>query len=569
MIFIKKISTIFIFTIFLFITPIIYANDYINIEQVYINKPNIKVYLNSDVNLLSSEISSYLDTEKLETLSVKNYKQTNYGTQYIFLVDVSKSIKNNQMKKIKESLIDFTENLNLEDKFILLSFGEKIDEVLNGSESIEEQKNKINSLKNNQEGTLFYDALNKAIEVSQKKQIGYPDRKIAFMISDGVDYNVGGYTFNEILSNLSKSNLPVYSLGINNLDKNNLDIFGNLSRSSGGKISIVSENDLYENFNKLIREIQNIYVLDLKTNSNIVTGNSENLRIIVKSDNNILEKETIVFAKNWIPDTEKPIIKSLLQNSNNSINIIFSELVSGYDNVNNYNVTNSKGVLIPVEKIIVNTNDNISIVFKDDIYKDNYTIKLTNISDISMEKNKINEDLIFSGNGKSLLNKALQDFFFKYSVLIIFLIFLFILLLIILISYSIIKKRKGIITINNKMNFAEDLEVKHYFESPQTSPLSLLITYKNGDLKKINIDMKQRFSVGRSNICNAYFDDLMLSREHFVIESTNGVFYINDLNTTNGTSVNGQKISSPTMLLNNDIITAGLEKFICLLDEVI
>lgn len=569
MIFIKKISTIFIFTIFLFITPTIYANDYINIEQVYINKPNIKVYLNSDVNLLSSEISSYLDTEKLETLSVKNYKQTNYGTQYIFLVDVSKSIKNNQMKKIKESLIDFTENLNLEDKFILLSFGEKIDEVLNGSESIEEQKNKINSLKNNQEGTLFYDALNKAIEVSQKKQIGYPDRKIAFMISDGVDYNVGGYTFNEILSNLSKSNLPVYSLGINNLDKNNLDIFGNLSRSSGGKISIVSENDLYENFNKLIREIQNIYVLDLKTNSNIVTGNSENLRIIVKSDNNILEKETIVFAKNWIPDTEKPIIKSLLQNSNNSINIIFSELVSGYDNVNNYNVTNSKGVLIPVEKIIVNTNDNISIVFKDDIYKDNYTIKLTNISDISMEKNKINEDLIFSGNGKSLLNKALQDFFFKYSVLIIFLIFLFILLLIILISYSIIKKRKGIITINNKMNFAEDLEVKHYFESPQTSPLSLLITYKNGDLKKINIDMKQRFSVGRSNICNVYFDDLMLSREHFVIESNNGVFYINDLNTTNGTSVNGQKISSPTMLLNNDIITAGLEKFICLLDEVI
>lgn len=68
--------------------------------------------------------------------------------------------------------------------------------------------------------------------------------------------------------------------------------------------------------------------------------------------------------------------------------------------------------------------------------------------------------------------------------------------------------------------------------------------------------------IGRSDICNIYFDDDLLSKQHFVIDVTKMGCYIEDLESTNGTSVNGVKITSRRILLDGDVITAGREKIV-------
>ena len=68
--------------------------------------------------------------------------------------------------------------------------------------------------------------------------------------------------------------------------------------------------------------------------------------------------------------------------------------------------------------------------------------------------------------------------------------------------------------------------------------------------------------IGRSDICNIYFDDERLSKQHFVIEVTKMACYIEDLESTNGTFVNGVKMTNRRMLLDGDIITAVREKFV-------
>lgn len=49
----------------------------------------------------------------------------------------------------------------------------------------------------------------------------------------------------------------------------------------------------------------------------------------------------------------------------------------------------------------------------------------------------------------------------------------------------------------------------------------------------------------------------MMSRQHFAIEYDGESFYIQDLDTTNGTMLNGVKMTHKRRLEKNDRITAG------------
>jgi hypothetical protein len=67
--------------------------------------------------------------------------------------------------------------------------------------------------------------------------------------------------------------------------------------------------------------------------------------------------------------------------------------------------------------------------------------------------------------------------------------------------------------------------------------------------------------VGRSSICDICIDDGQMSRQHFCLEAVNGEVYISDLNSTNGTSVNGIRIDRKRKLENGAVIEAGSIKF--------
>lgn len=63
--------------------------------------------------------------------------------------------------------------------------------------------------------------------------------------------------------------------------------------------------------------------------------------------------------------------------------------------------------------------------------------------------------------------------------------------------------------------------------------------------------------VGREPINDVVFADPEVSRRHARIVSQNNSYYIEDLGSTNGTFVNGRRISSITRLSDGDIIDLG------------
>ena len=65
--------------------------------------------------------------------------------------------------------------------------------------------------------------------------------------------------------------------------------------------------------------------------------------------------------------------------------------------------------------------------------------------------------------------------------------------------------------------------------------------------------------VGR--LADLIISDDTISREHFEFIWQSGILYVHDLNSTSGTKVNGERISTMVALYQSDIISAGKSDF--------
>lgn len=84
----------------------------------------------------------------------------------------------------------------------------------------------------------------------------------------------------------------------------------------------------------------------------------------------------------------------------------------------------------------------------------------------------------------------------------------------------------------------------------------LLVKPLHGEPFHFSLD-KDVISIGRSKKNDLVLADQWLSRHHAEIRETNGSFSIADLESRNGTYVNGQRIDGTVVLKNTDVITLG------------
>ncbi|KAG1733163.1 hypothetical protein EDB19DRAFT_1639852 [Suillus lakei] len=114
------------------------------------------------------------------------------------------------------------------------------------------------------------------------------------------------------------------------------------------------------------------------------------------------------------------------------------------------------------------------------------------------------------------------------------------------------------------------------FSSPHVHPLyPSLYLYPLNDTfipKHISLHSGQRVKIGRQTNAktipaerNGYFDSKVLSRQHAEIWEDNGKIYIKDVKSSNGTFINGERLSpegvesEPFELKNDDIVEFGID----------
>lgn len=86
--------------------------------------------------------------------------------------------------------------------------------------------------------------------------------------------------------------------------------------------------------------------------------------------------------------------------------------------------------------------------------------------------------------------------------------------------------------------------------------LSLRFNNENGEEKSIQVD-SDVFTIGRHSSCDLTYTDSRLSREHLRLERDGGKFFASDSGSSNGTTVNGSRLTSEIELNDGDVIDLG------------
>lgn len=86
----------------------------------------------------------------------------------------------------------------------------------------------------------------------------------------------------------------------------------------------------------------------------------------------------------------------------------------------------------------------------------------------------------------------------------------------------------------------------------------LIVLQKNGSAKQVNMT-RTPFVVGRADSCDLVLDNPLVSRSHAVFEAVGEAMNIRDLQSHNGTYVNGQRVENAALCGGDEIKIGGCQ----------
>lgn len=563
-------------------TKVSYAErKQLNIEQAVGNPPEITAYVNGEKVSKDAEYTASFKGKDIEfaTKSVTKFAKADKPLRYVIFLDNSKSVDEKQFNEVKKSLVNLRKKIRKIDKMELYTVGadskhgNKVEVFKADGKSDKKSRDKdikkINKIKRNKNYTVLYRSITKKLTTVDNSS----ERTVMFLITDGEDDSAGkdkeDYNVNPAVK---KSKVPVYAVLLKNVSSK-----PNLSKIKNTKKNILNENysrgyykdcsstkDVKKGFKEINRILfDETYVLNFRAadGSNKTLSLSESkLNIVMKSGGKTkeaaLDKEGQFEYTNSQKDTDRPKVKSIEQSGDNSIKVKIEDgttkKLTGAQDKSNYLVRfkGKDGKVWEISNITVNEQEHTyTLFFKDKFYTGSYTLECKNIKDDSVEKNTIKTDKVKFEvkDGLNLTAEGIKQTVRAYWWILVVLI----VIVIGVITIIVVKKKPA-----NVVEVPADDLMK-----ADSKLIRLIITDRAGKIREVEWNVEGSIFVGRSNICNIYFDDDRLSRQHFAIEVTKMACYIEDLETTNSTFVNGVKITGKRMLLDGDVITAGREKF--------
>lgn len=545
-----------------------------NIEQIQSSSPNIKVYVNGRKidgnNEFSAKVSGSDITEDMQFVcqDISQFAVSGEGIHYIILLDNSYSVENRQFNQTKKELIKLRKRMKKNEKMTLYTVGsnhskgnKKCIVNANGKNNLQKDIAAINNVKRKMGKTVLYRSLTQILETADNSN----ERVVVLLLTDGEDDSQGKnnktYQVNPAVKN---TKIPVYGILLKNIGKHtNKEKIRNTKKnileekiSRGYYKECENVQDVkkgFENIREILYDETYIVTLSEKNNSNKITTDA---KLSMLCDSYEIKWNEKIFSYNQIgeEDTTAPVLRNIQKTGDNSISFMIEDdktkNILGGSQPENYTIKDADGNDWTIDKVNVDSAKNTyELIFKEKLYSGDYTIHCNGITDDSQEKNKIVKVTNFTFEGLNKKTESLKKGIKSYWWIGLFIVILLIGAAIIVL----LKKHSGKNT---------EVDASTLLES-DTRLIAVTITDSEGVVRDVAWNVEGSIFVGRSKICDIYFEnDENLSKQHFVIEITKAACYIEDLETTNGTMVNGVKISSRRMLSDGDVITAGKEKIV-------
>lgn len=548
-------------------------------EQAHGKAPNVTVYMTGSKMKETSSVSGKIKDITLEQKGdIVPFDQSKKRISYIILMDNSGSVDQAQFDESKAQLVQMRQSLRKGDKMTLYTVGTDDPEgektkvfssrVKDTDAKLAKDCEKIGAVPymNTKESmTVLYRSLNEILH----EQASPKERTVVLLITDGEDDSKGKDIDNVSTANTVKeASVPVYGILLANKsgeEDEKMSYTKNqilAEKNCRGYYADCSVQPSPESVQAAFAQIQQLlqkdsYVVDLSAATNRAVGREE---LELEVDRSAIDPVTIDYSDHE-EDTEAPrIVGSVEKISKNAVRFSLQDAngvnVQDAKDISHYiiqtDLEDGKGKSWPIDSVSVEERGLeivVTLTMKDEFFIGDHILKCSGIRDASQDANIMETSLRFSVKDgldpkKVAAAKAVRDHWWVALVLLV-------LLLGLLIIRAIRKKKTEVVEVD------PDELVK-----ADTKKIWLTITDRSGAIKDVEWDVEGSLFVGRSNICNIYFDDDRLSKQHFVIEVTKMGCYLEDLQSTNGTFVNGVKITNRRMLLDGDIITAGRETIV-------
>ncbi|MCD8012095.1 MAG: VWA domain-containing protein [Lachnospiraceae bacterium] len=159
------------------------------------------------------------------------------GTCYVFVVDISKSLTEEEMQQIQSALTSFVGGLGSDDRMQIITAGEGAETLLNKPVH---KKTKLKeaiaqSVRRTANYTWLYPAIWEALETRSTYADTLPERMAVVAITDGKDTSDGEVSLETLREELLETRVPLYVIGVQGNDSSaNLDEIRALVELSGG-----------------------------------------------------------------------------------------------------------------------------------------------------------------------------------------------------------------------------------------------------------------------------------------------------------------------------------------------
>lgn len=287
------------------------------ITQVSAVLPEIKVYADiSDAEgnpvqgIQPGQITATSGANPVTVTDIKPFEESREGVAYILLADISKSLKKQQFRQIRDALNAWVDAMRAEDRAALITFGKTVRVVQDFTADKESLKSEISSLNPSDKHTQLHRGLVKAMEMGWRTDPGLPARRVIVTLSDGHDDFAGGMTQQEVLERMREDRVPIYAIGFHNPPatrekKEFLKTLGAFARTSGGAYYKAGRRRFSEMYAEMRKRILRAFVVKLSCDTCNADGRVYRLQMNLSAGNTSLTDGADI---RMIPAASSPVV---------------------------------------------------------------------------------------------------------------------------------------------------------------------------------------------------------------------------------------------------------------------
>jgi len=258
----------------------------------YTNEGDISLYVKG-LEPEISEVNCQIGTRAEQQVTFENVIDMENAPKTLIMIDNSLSISQSNREKIHSFLTSFIEGKDEQEQVAIATFEQKLNLVVNYTSDGTLLGSAVDFFTYQDQDTYLTDVL---YDVINEDQLGTEDcYKRLIIISDGVDSKAIGYTKDELYALVKEKSYPIYTIGcVSKSNEEQLENMFALSRMTEGKSFLLDEEEDAGSIVDQIAEDNHIIHFSVVPDADEMDGSSKSILLTIGSAEGEQQIEAVI-----------------------------------------------------------------------------------------------------------------------------------------------------------------------------------------------------------------------------------------------------------------------------------